>query len=193
LPPTPAPAPADEAARRSLAWLLLPALAACAVVVYVATRGDAPPERRFEPNSDPPTVRDAASPRIDAAGDPMDAAIADAAGDLAIVTLPADAGADRRPLRPVAPRADAGAQAIVTPPLSATTRKVTINSKPTWSNWTVDGGVVHSGVETIELTPGKHVLHFTGNPYFKADKTVTITVPDRDGFTHIETLEPLAP
>ena len=73
------------------------------------------------------------------------------------------------------------------------TRKVTINSKPTWSNWTVDGGPQHSGVETIELTPGKHTIHFTGNPYFKADKTVTIDVPDRDGFTHVETLEALGP
>jgi hypothetical protein len=50
---------------------------------------------------------------------------------------------------------------------------------------------VHSGVETIALSPGKHTLHFTGNPYFKADKTVTIEVPDHDGFTHVETLEPL--
>ena len=36
-------------------------------------------------------------------------------------------------------------------------------------------------------------IDFTGNPYFKADKTVTIDVPDRDGFTHVETLEALPP
>ena len=112
------------------------------------------------------------------------------------VTLMPDAGIDKRPVI-VRPRIEVDAGSASAPdaavPLKAGTRKVTINSKPTWSNWTVDGGGAHSGVETIDLAPGKHTIHFTGNPYFKADKTVTIDVPDRDGFTHVETLEPPPP
>jgi serine/threonine protein kinase len=107
--------------------------------------------------------------------------------------LLADAGVRQRPVPPPTPRDAAvkiavdAAAAAVAPPTGGK-RKVTINSKP-WSDWTVDGGAKHSGLETIELAPGAHTIHFTGNPYFKADKTVTITVPDRDGFTYVEKLE----
>jgi hypothetical protein len=114
--------------------------------------------------------------------------------DAAVPAAPADAAVRQRP-HPAPPPRDAGvriavdaAAAAVQPPATGR-RKVTINSKP-WSNWTVDGGAPHTGLETIELAPGPHTIHFTGNPYFKADKKVTITVPDRDGFTYVETLEP---
>jgi hypothetical protein len=127
---------------------------------------------------------------------PADAAVdaplpADAANEMPDAAIPIDAGSEKRPVivRPRSIVIDAGVAVVEQPTVA--TRKVTINSRPTWSNWTVDGGPVHSGVETIALSPGKHTLHFTGNPYFKADKTVTIEVPDHDGFTHVETLEPL--
>lgn len=69
------------------------------------------------------------------------------------------------------------------------TRKVTINSQP-WSYYTVDGDTTqHQSLDTIELTPGPHKIHFTGSQYFPADKTVTIVVPDKDGFKHFEKLE----
>ncbi len=131
---------------------------------------------------------------------PADAAvIVEATADAGTVTradaaspLPrVDASVRPRPTPLPVPR-DAGAKIVADAPAplppATGKRKVTINSKP-WSNWTVDGGAPHSGLETIELAPGAHTIHFTGNPYFKADKTVTITVPDRDGFTYVETLE----
>jgi hypothetical protein len=81
-----------------------------------------------------------------------------------------------------------GSAIVIAQPPSVGKRKATINSKP-WSNFTVDGGAQHTSPETIELAPGVHTIHFTGQPYFKADKTVTITVPDRDGFTYFQKLE----
>jgi hypothetical protein len=123
---------------------------------------------------------------------PADAAVAVVVADAAVVAEKSPRPVPRP--RPHADRPDAGVtEAVASPPATVVKRKVTINSKPTWSNWTVDGGAAHSGVETIELAPGKHTIRFTGNPYFKADKTVTIEVPDRDGFTHVETLEELRP
>ncbi len=123
---------------------------------------------------------------------PVDAAIAAATRDAGIVDP-----RDRPRTNPAVTPRDAGTASVRADAAAATVpatakRKVTINSKP-WSNWTVDGGAQHSGLETVELVPGTHTIHFTGNPYFKADKTVTITVPDEDGFTFVQTLEEAAP
>jgi len=201
--PAPEPIPATPPAQRagtelvrdtpttSRTWIaIVAALALVAAIVFMLTR-----ERgtRTAQTTTPPA--DASQPIPDAARlitPPIviDASVAIDAAVIEIAPSTPDAGV--RQTNIIRPRADGGVD--VRAPDAATKtvgRKVTINSKPTWSNWTVDGGPQHSGVETIELTPGKHTIHFTGNPYFKADKTVTIDVPDRDGFTHVETLEQL--
>jgi serine/threonine-protein kinase len=70
-------------------------------------------------------------------------------------------------------------------------RKVVINTKP-WSYFTVDGGSTrYQTLDAIELSPGAHRIHFLGNEFVKADRSVTIDVPDGDGvFRHVEK-EPL--
>jgi serine/threonine-protein kinase len=70
-------------------------------------------------------------------------------------------------------------------------RRVVINTKP-WSYFTVDGGSTrHQTLDAIELSPGVHRIHFLGNEFVKADRSVTIDVPDGDGvFRHVEK-EPL--
>jgi serine/threonine protein kinase len=189
IPPTPIAQRAGTEMMRetpgtSRTWLaIVVALALVAAIVFMLTR---------DRGTTAQTNRPPADASLDAAPEIVTPFVADAAVPLdAMIEATPDAGVKQTNV--VRPRAqDAG----VVEPLDAAVatkgaRKVTINSKPTWSNWTVDGGPQHSGVETIELTPGKHTIHFTGNPYFKADKTVTIDVPDRDGFTHVETLEQL--
>jgi hypothetical protein len=58
---------------------------------------------------------------------------------------------------------------------------VTLNTSPAWSNWTVDQDpTVHAGLDTVELASGVHTIHFTGNPHFHADKTITIDVGAHD-------------
>ena len=82
---------------------------------------------------------------------------------------------------------DAGVSSVT----NVVKRKVTINAQPGWSYFTVDGNAtVYQTVETLELTPGPHKIHFSGNDFVKADRTITITVPDADGFTHSEKLDP---
>jgi hypothetical protein len=181
------PLPPPRSKRRLMALLIAFAAVAIAATYLIARR---PSQQVLTPapldaQTEPP--RDAEIQIAEVVSDATVEVVVDAAVE--VVPVP-DAGT-----RPVhRPRPDAGVIAVApvdaAPVAKAGTRKVTINSKPTWSNWTVDGGPQHSGVETIELTPGKHTIRFTGNPYFKADKTVTIDVPDRDGFTHVETLEP---
>jgi serine/threonine-protein kinase len=68
----------------------------------------------------------------------------------------------------------------------ASKRRGYIGAKPYWSSFTVDGDpAVHTTGEPIELTPGEHTFHFTGNPHFAADHTVTLEIPDQDGFTPV--------
>ncbi len=191
--PAPRPTTAPPAASSGRRWLLVAlGLVALAIPIWLLAR----------PSKSPTVLTPLDAPQTAAIADAavMESAVVDAAVVTpvavdAALAPPAlvDAG-EKRPTQIVRPRVvDAAVpttEKVGAPPTGAT-RKVTINSKPTWSNWTVDGGPIHSGVETIELAPGKHTLHFTGNPYFKADKTVTIDVPDRDGFTHVETLDQL--
>ncbi|NVB81352.1 MAG: protein kinase [Kofleriaceae bacterium] len=70
-------------------------------------------------------------------------------------------------------------------------RKVVINTKP-WSYFTVDGGSTrYQTLDPIELSPGAHRIHFLGNEFVKAERSVTIDVPEGDGvFRHVEK-EPL--
>ena len=65
---------------------------------------------------------------------------------------------------------------------------------PRWSYFTVDADPTkYQTPITIELSPGPHKLHFTGNDNFPADKTVNAVVPDKDNFKVIEKLEFSAP
>jgi len=81
--------------------------------------------------------------------------------------------------------------AAIAPAPAVTRHRVTINTKPFWSTWTVDDDPTpHTSPERIELSVGAHKIHFTGNPHFKADKTITLDVPDHD-VSHVETLDEL--
>jgi hypothetical protein len=184
--------PAEPARRSALPFVIIGALLVAAIVVFVITRKRNEPA--IAPQRDAAVIAEAVSDapvgmaEIDAAV--AEAAPADAAQESAVVRV--DAAVEKRNpinvVRPPRTAPDAGAGSAVVEPPKIGMRMVTINSKP-WSNFTIDGGAVHSGMTKIELTPGKHTIHFTGNPYFKADQTVTIDVPDRDGFTHFETLK----
>jgi hypothetical protein len=80
----------------------------------------------------------------------------------------------------------------VAPPVAK--RRVTIGALPHWSYFTVDSDPAqHTSGEPLELAPGPHTLHFTGQPHYRADKTVTIDVPDADGFKTVVQLEATAP
>jgi serine/threonine-protein kinase len=182
-------APVATPSRLPLVLLGLVAAGALGFIAWrTARRDDAPRTAPITTPVGPPL--DAATQLADATPDAA-SAIVEVFADAAIEASTPDAGpGPRERPRPVplSPRdADiAPADAAILPAVGK--RKVTINSVP-WSNWTVDGGAPHAGLETIELAPGTHTIHFTGNPYFKADKTVTITVPDEDGFKFSQTLE----
>jgi tRNA A-37 threonylcarbamoyl transferase component Bud32 len=59
------------------------------------------------------------------------------------------------------------------------TRRVMVNAVP-WAYFTVDSDPAqHQTMETIELPPGKHHLHFS-NPQLHSERDATIEVQDRD-------------
>jgi len=79
------------------------------------------------------------------------------------------------------------------PPVAVTKHRAVIGSKP-WSYFTVDTDPTkYESNNAIQLAPGPHTIHFLGQPDFKADQTLTIEMPDRDGFTHVEQLKELTP
>jgi hypothetical protein len=126
----------------------------------------------------PPVAIDAAVVDALAVAEPP----ADATVDAAVaVAAPPDAGVKIRTPPKQAP--DAG---VVAPPALAK-RKVTINAIP-WANFTVDGDPrSHETVETIQLAPGPHTIHFE-NSVLGVQRDVAIDVPaDRD----ITVVEPL--
>ena len=72
------------------------------------------------------------------------------------------------------------------------THIVRINTKP-WSYWTADADPTqHTTPDPVSLSVGAHTIHFTGNPHYRADKTITIDVPDNDDFHRVEQLDELA-
>ncbi len=190
----------STASRRVLLVVVGAAVAIGAIALLTTRRDDKPPQRSNVPASQA-LLADAGTMEPVVPEDMRDAGTAlEAVADAAIAAAAPDAGTMRPRPRPTGREPDprvaggsgsgstagsAGPGVIDKAPVK---RRVTINSKP-WSNWTVDGGAQHSGLDTIELSPGTHVIHFTGNPYFKADKKVTVTVPDKDGFTYVETLD----
>jgi len=144
---------------------------------------DAPPQ--------PQTQLPDAAPQVE----PPDAAPQQGSGQ--IVVTP------KNPKNPKNPRVDAGTgekgsaakgSASAPPVTTGVKRKVTIQATPNYSEFTVDGGTdVYTTLAVIELAPGKHTIHFTGNKYYPADKTVTIEVGDTDIKKSVEVLPPPRP
>ena len=67
------------------------------------------------------------------------------------------------------------------PPVAGPKHKVTFQTSPQWSSFTIDGGATkYQTPDTVELAPGTHTIHFTGNEYFPADKTISVEVSDKD-------------
>lgn len=191
-PPPPAPSTTTAAPRRSVLRIAIPlvAIAAAAIIAVVAwPRGEsaapvtlAPPapSRIAErpPPAPPPTQEPVVEPPV------------------APATPPTQAKKD--PPRP-AHKPDKTAAVVAKPepkqtiqsaPAAVGKRKVTINALPGWSHFTVDGDPSpHQTVETIELAPGPHRIHFK-HPTLGVERDVTIDVPvDRD-LKHVEDLRP---
>jgi hypothetical protein len=140
----------------------------------VATREDAAaPDPIIQPEA-----------KVDAPVAPIDAGVADAP---ARVKPPKNAQTQKHP-----DHTDAK-QTATPPPLPATAKyKVNVNAPPYWSHFTVDSdATVHDTPTTLELAPGAHTFHFTGNEAHPANKTVTITVPEKDGFNVVQHLDTL--
>jgi tRNA A-37 threonylcarbamoyl transferase component Bud32 len=176
--PPPAPAPVVEK-RRSRAPLLLLLLPVAGVITYVAwpnarvEKVELPPEPPAvveEPKIEPPVVV------VDAGV--VDSAVADARVVEALIPV------DARPAKQIVvekrqPRASVDAGVVATEQKSK--HRVTLNTSPQWSWFTVDNDATkYQTPGTIELPAGTHTIHFTGNEYFPADKSITIEVGDKD-------------
>ncbi|MCX5747114.1 MAG: serine/threonine-protein kinase [Proteobacteria bacterium] len=107
----------------------------------------------------------------------IDAAVVDAVPDaLPDATIALDATVASRHRDDAPSRVTPDASLAVT---TAPRRRVTVNALP-WANFTVDGDPTsHQTIETIELTEGKHTLHFT-NTQLGVTRDVDIEVPDHD-------------
>lgn len=186
--------PAPPQARRSRAlWLVLVAAAvgAGSVALVMSMQKPAAPERIVEPRI--------ASAQLDARHELVEAVTQVDAIAIESAT-PVDAGiADAPPRvkpRITTPRTQPEIKQTVAaqqPAPPAVKYKVTINSTP-WSYFTVDSDPTkHATLANLELTPGPHTLHFTGSEAHPADKKVTIVVPEKDGFKHVQKLEAPTP
>jgi hypothetical protein len=195
--PEAAPAPAPAPARSRSGFYLVAALVGAAVIVgggYVAMWGV---------SEKPHGTQVAAVPGDAAAVLPqVTHTPADAAPEIAV---PADAALlqatgsgtgsnSKRPPRVGNPPvhlphvgSGSGTGSALAPVPSAITYRVVINAKP-WANFTIDGDTqVHQTLETVRLTPGAHVIHFT-NPELGVSKDTPITVPENDDLRVVEAL-----
>ncbi|HEY5947115.1 MAG TPA: serine/threonine-protein kinase [Kofleriaceae bacterium] len=181
-----APAPALPQRRPRLPWILLAAVVVAAVTAVIAMsmrKLDEPPERVVDP-----TI---ATAQPDANDEIIEPAVADA-----IVVMPPPAPIDAAPVdaptrvKPHTPPVRPDARAASAVPSPSVKYKVLINTKPSWSYFTVDNDPTkYQTLEPIMLAPGRHQIHFTGNQHFPADKTISITVPENDKLTVFEKLE----
>jgi serine/threonine protein kinase len=184
-----APIPAKQ---RSRAWLLLGAAlvaGATAAIVLAVQRAPEATERVVEPRLAQATTDAFESTQVEAVA-PDDAGIV--AVDAA---PPSDAPPRTRPPRNTQKQNEQKQheQTVTAPPVAATKYKVLINSRP-WSYFTIDGDdTQYQTLANVELTPGPHKIHFTGNPAYPTDKTVTISVPEKDGFKYVQELKPQSP
>ncbi len=66
-------------------------------------------------------------------------------------------------------------------------RKVTLGARP-WARFTVDAdATAHETPETVELTPGRHVIHFE-NPELGVRRDVPLVVPEDRDLSYVENL-----
>jgi hypothetical protein len=64
-------------------------------------------------------------------------------------------------------------------------RRVTIGATP-WANFRIDAETTaHQTPETVELTPGRHVIRFA-NPELRVERVVEIVVPVDQDLRHVE-------
>ena len=198
--PVPAPAPRASRVRTFLLGAVLAAGATVAIVLAIQ-RMSAPEAAEDDPRvaTAPVAVLDAqVAPVIEPAA-PADAAIAEPAIDAAVIAASVDAAVPdartRTRPRQTPKQTTPKQQPQVTPPSAIAKYKVRINVRPGWSNFTVDDDPKqYQTLATVELAPGPHEIHFTGNPAYPADKTVTITVPEKDyGVQVVETLSSRGP
>jgi serine/threonine protein kinase len=166
-----------------LPWFLFAAtlVAGIAVAIVLAMPRDDKPERVVDTT---PAAADAFVPIVEEAA-PSDAEPQPTPVDAGVV----DAAPRTRP--PRGTQTSKQTQTVVTPPPTAVTKyKVLINATPRWSYFTVDNEPTkYATLATLELTPGPHKIRFLGNDDFKADKEITITVPENDSFKLVQKLE----
>jgi len=206
VPPAPAaaPAPAAVPAKKPRPAWLIPALAsvpvAAVIAIVVASRHEAPAAKLDAPPppapvvvAPPPPVEvkqppvDVKQPPVDVKQPPVDVKqppVDVKQPPVDVKQPPVDvkkAVAKKEPKKLVA-------APVKTAPVLPT-HKVTIGSTP-WSYFTVDRDPAqHTSGDAIQLTAGPHTIHFVGQPYFHADQTVSISVPDDDSFTKSFPLE----
>jgi tRNA A-37 threonylcarbamoyl transferase component Bud32 len=171
-PPAPAPVVVEKRRRRAPLLLLLPVAGAIAYAVWPRTQA---PVEKLDLPPEPPVVIE--EPKIEPPVVVIDAGVADAR--LVDARVPIDARVvkqivvDRRPPKPDA--------AVPIAPEQKPKHRVTLNTSPQWSWFTVDGDATkYQTPGTIELSAGTHTIHFTGNEYFPADKSITVEVGDKD-------------
>jgi hypothetical protein len=174
-----APAPAARKKR----WWLAPAtigMPAVAAIVAVAMAAASKPDQAAavidQTRAAPPVDATQGTPPADATqGTPPIETTQPPAVETKKTTTPVEA---KRPVakKHVVEKAPA-------PAVPVTAHRVDIGAQPYWSYFTVDGDPAqHTTGDALQLAPGAHTLHFTGNPHYPADKTITIHVPDADGF-----------
>jgi serine/threonine-protein kinase len=196
--PAPAPVPMHDRSVAELApprrrsktpLLVLGALlvGGAAVAIVMSMRSEEPVERVVTP------------PVALAPADADEPIIEQEAIDAAVIAPPppADAGRPDAPSRVkphhVVVRVRPDARVAVVAP--ATTKyRVLINVTPSWSYFTIDNDpTTYQTLATVDLAPGPHRIHFTGNEHFPADKKVNIVVPEKHGFKVVEKLAPPTP
>jgi hypothetical protein len=77
---------------------------------------------------------------------------------------------------------------VAPPPAPAAPRAVTIGATP-WASFTIDDDpTAHETPETVQLTPGRHVLHFD-NPTLRISRTTPIDVPADHDTSYVEHMD----
>lgn len=192
---SPSPSPATSSAgpaplRRFGPALALLVVALLVVVTWRSWRG----ERAATPTGDAGLLAigldaaavapaDAATADDGLTGAPPPGVTVDAASPTVVAVVPGGDAGPRRPPPDGGAALDAGIDAAAT-----LTRRVTIGATP-WADFTVDDDPTpRQTPETLELTPGRHRIHFS-NPRLGVTRTVVIDVPSDRDLKHVEALD----
>jgi hypothetical protein len=191
-PTAPAPAPVKKKKR----WWLAPAtigMPAVAATVAVAMAAASKPDQAAtvidQTREAPPVDATQGTPPVDATQGTPPVETTEPPTVETKKTAPVETN---QPQRPVAKKHVV--EKKPTPAVPVIAHRVDIGAQPYWSYFTVDGDPAqHTTGDSLQLAPGAHTLHFTGNPHYAADKTITIHVPDADGFKTVVQLAGTAP